>query len=683
MAHFTLSMATECDRSRPSFRLVVESPEYLIALLDENGRVVHTNQTLAEYFGSPPAAIIGRTIADLFPEPAAGEYYGHIAEVVSSQHARYIEVPVPFPARPSWVEALLLPEVDAHGAVGGVLIVARDVTSRREVEDGHTRLLRAVEQAAESVVITDATGLITHLNPSFERTSGYTRAEILGRHVRILKSGVHDQLFYEDLWRTLKGGDPWHGVFVNRRKDGVFYQEEATISPVRDDSGRVTHYVAVKRDVTRERALESQLQQVEQFEAIGRLAGGVAHDFNNIIGVIQGYTELLQQSVAPEDPRRSDIDEIGAAAARAASLTQQLLAYSRRQVLQPKPLRLDDVLRQNAAVLGRVLGEDVTIEVDSDGQSAFIYMDPTQLDRVLMNLAVNARDAMPAGGVLSFETRNVDTLQEPRATLPPGPYVMLAVTDTGCGMNPTTLEHAFEPFFTTKPSGKGTGLGLSTVHGIVKQSGGHIEVTSQPSVGTSFHIWLPRYEDLHKPAELEPPQEEVGLAGRETVLLAEDDHSVRTLTSRVLRNLGYTVLVASNGAEAVSLAASYEQSIDLLLTDVIMPDLNGRALADRLCRHRPRMRVLYISGYTDDIIGHHGVLKPGIHFLAKPFSGSVLARAVRQALDSTSWRPLGTDHWPSTTSGARIAAIDYGDGAQGCCSGALSAEARDRARPLT
>jgi two-component system cell cycle sensor histidine kinase/response regulator CckA len=371
-------------------------------------------------------------------------------------------------------------------------------------------------------------------------------------------------------------------------------------------------------------------------EAIGRLAGGIAHDFNNLLTAINGYSDLLLSDLAPDDPKRADLEHIMEAGERATSLTSQLLAFSRKQILQPRILDLNDAITEASKILRRLIGEDIDLVAVTKPSLGQVKADPGQIQQILMNLAVNARDAMPHGGKLTIETANVD-LDEHYVHLhpivPPGRYVMLAVSDTGIGMDDKTKAHLFEPFFTTKELGKGTGLGLSTIYGIVKQSNGFVWVYSEPERGTTFKIYLPREEGEADTFD-DHEKEELGLLGVETILAVEDDASVRSLVIRALRKRGYTVLEASTGMEALRTAQEFEGNIHLLLTDVVMPEMSGKALATQIETARPGIKVLFVSGYTNNAVVHHGVLDPNVAFLQKPFTADVLARKVREVIDS-------------------------------------------------
>jgi two-component system, cell cycle sensor histidine kinase and response regulator CckA len=510
-----------------------------------------------------------------------------------------------------------------------------DITDRRRAETEHKLLATAIEQAAEVIVVTDAQASIQYVNPAFETTTGYARNEVLGKNPRILQSGKQDEAFYRGLWDTLTNGNTWHGRFINRKKDGQHYTEDATISPVRDEAGSIVSYVAVKRDITRDLDLEAQLLQSQKMEGIGRLAGGVAHDFNNILSVILSYAGFALGVVKEGDALRDDIIEIRKAGERAAALTRQLLAFSRKQVLQPESLELNRILTNMEKMLQRIIGEDIDLVQVLAPDLGLVTADPGQIEQVIMNLAVNARDAMPEGGKLTIETANVeldlDYAAQHREVVP-GPYVMIAVSDSGVGIDQQTMTRMFEPFFTTKGAGKGTGLGLSTVMGIVKQSGGSIFVYSEIGKGTTFKIYLPRELSTASAAGAKPTTMAQPSTGTETILVVEDEEPLRRIARRTLEAAGYKVLTAANGDEALATSAGRGGAIHLLLTDVVMPQMSGRVLATQLTKQRPALKVLYMSGYTDNAIVHHGVLDAGTQFIAKPFTVDSLTRKVHEVL---------------------------------------------------
>ena len=468
---------------------------------------------------------------------------------------------------------------------------------------------------------------------------GYAEQEFLAMTVRDIRPASELPRVEE----TLHGHDG--GTFSgyrHRRKDGTPIDVDIEAQPI-TFAGRSARLV-LARDVTARRQLEEQLRQAQKMEAVGQLAGGIAHDFNNLLTAILGCTQLLLHATPPEDQRREDVEEIKNAGLRAAELTRQLLAFSRRQVLAPKVLDVNAVVANMDKMLRRLLGEDVALVTHLAADLGPVSADPGQLEQVLLNLAVNARDAMPHGGRLTIDTANVfltEEYAERHHRLPPGPYVLLAVSDTGVGMDEMTQKHLFEPFFTTKEVGKGTGLGLATVYGIVKQSGGYIWVYSEPGHGTTLKVYLPRVPGAAEPLPVAVASPELR-RGTETVLLVEDAAPVRSLARKGLQGYGYQVLEAADGPAALELSARHPGEIDILVTDVVMPGMSGRELAERLAPARPGMRVLYTSGYTDDAMVHQGVLRSGVAFLQKPFVPETLARKVREVLDGEKGEGRGT-----------------------------------------
>ncbi|MCX7825484.1 MAG: ATP-binding protein, partial [Verrucomicrobiae bacterium] len=420
------------------------------------------------------------------------------------------------------------------------------------------------------------------------------------------------------------------------RKDGARIWVSMHARSVLDANGQIERIEGTVVDITRRKQLEEELRQSQKMEAIGRLAGGIAHDFNNMMMAILGYSEMLLEQLPKESPYHKEVEEIFQAGERAADLTRELLAFSRRQILQPKVINLNEVVLAVSKMLRRLISENIELVVQTAEDLGSIKTDPGQFGQVVMNLALNARDAMPGGGRLVIQTANCaldEAAAQQHVGLTAGDYVTLTVTDTGIGMDPETMAHVFEPFFTTKDRARGSGLGLSIVYGIVNQSGGHIHVQSEPGRGTTFVIYMPRVDQPAEPVSLPPPAAPPA-RGTETVLLAEDEDTVRHLVSEVLRRNGYAVLIARDGAEALALAGRQKGPIHLLLTDIVMPGLDGYELADRLARVRPETKILYMSGYADHDIVRQDAIRPGSAFLQKPFAPDVLARRIRELLDA-------------------------------------------------
>jgi len=525
---------------------------------------------------------------------------------------------------------------DDTGKAFRMIGTVQDITERMAAEQDRLKLFRAVEQSSNLVVITDVEGRIEYVNPRFTEVTGYTPAEVIGRNPRILKSGETPPEQYRDLWESILSGREWHGEFHNKRKNGDLYWEHATISPIKNAKGILTHFLAIKEDLTSRRILEEQVRQSQKMEAVGRLAGGVAHDLNNLLGVIVGYASMEEGELPQDDPLLGSVQAIREAGERATTMIRQLLAFSRKQVFQLTVLNPNDVIKDLNKLLRRMIGEDVDLITVLGSEVGTIKADVGQIEQVIVNLAVNSRDAMPDGGRLTIETANVEldeTYARDHVGVRPGPYVMFKMSDTGTGIDPKIVPHIFEPFFTTKEKGKGTGLGLSTVYGIVKQSGGEISVHSEQGKGTTIEIYLPRVEEPKpEPKMTQRPAERK--QGVETVLVVEDDEMMRKVVVRALTRSGYRVIEADSPEVALAALETHDGTIHLLLTDVVMPGMSGVELGCRLTSLVPGAKVLYMSGYSDSGVVIHDRPNSGLGFIQKPFNSRVLLEKVREILGS-------------------------------------------------
>jgi PAS domain S-box-containing protein len=508
------------------------------------------------------------------------------------------------------------------------LAVATDVSELLRAEDSRRRLETAMEQAGEGIVVVDPHGRIQYANPAFDRMMGLTDRTSVEMAIGELSFGPDDETLLADIRRTVARGETWHGRYESTWKDGSRHVRDASVAPVRGPTRQLESLVGVLRDVTRETELERDLLHSQKMEALGRLAAGVAHDFNNLLTVIGGCASSLRREDATGDEAIEAASQIEAAAARAGSLTRQLLAFVRKSPECPAPFDLGDRMSRMGDMLKRLIGEDVALELSIPPALGWIEADPAQIEQVVLNLAANARDAMPEGGRLTLAAR-----EEPDGA--DGGWVVLSVSDTGSGMDEDTLGRAFDPFFTTKEPGRGTGLGLSAVYGIVRAAGGRVRAQSTPGGGTLFELWFPRVPPGAAPA-LEPPgrPSEGGAARGETILLVEDEPLVRRLAKRTLEKLGYAVVEAADPREALERAAGHAGQLDLMLTDVVMPHMSGFELAARVRAARPGLKVLAMSGYSD--VGPEAAGESGgwCSFLEKPFGPDELARAVRSALDA-------------------------------------------------
>jgi PAS domain S-box-containing protein len=527
---------------------------------------------------------------------------------------------------------------DEHPAAQQPRASERKLPSEERLRDAHSMLSTLVSAAPQAIVAADLDWRVTLWNGTAERLFGWTADEVMGRVVPFIPQEQIAEL------RTIAGPrEQPHGApgtaMRHVRKDGSFVDTLFSTGVLRDAAGEAAGYIAVVTDLTEHKLLEAQLRQAQKMEAVGQLAGGVAHDFNNILTVIKAHTFIALEGLPEDAPAREDLVAVNVAAGRAADLTRHLLAFSRKQLLQPRVLDLNTAVSGVLPMLARLIGEDIEVVTQLAPSLGSVSADPAQLEQVIMNLAVNARDAMAHGGVFRIATANVELfharVMEDGFTVPPGSYVELEVGDTGCGMDAATRSRVFEPFFTTKEQGKGTGLGLAMVYGIVKQSGGYVRVESAPGKGTRFEIWLPRIQSSEEEApHFDPPAAPRG--GTETILVVEDEEAVRHVVRRILELQGYTVHVARNGAEALRIAREQEGRIDLVMTDVILPEMSGPAIVERLLAEWPRARVLFMSGYAAEEVAKRGLLAPGTALLRKPFTLEELARAVRAVLDAPS-----------------------------------------------
>lgn len=511
---------------------------------------------------------------------------------------------------------------------------------RHKAEAQLARLASVVEQASESIIIVNLDGDIEYVNPNFEKITGFKSEEVLGKNPKILKSSEHSKAYYQNLWNTITSGNTWSGIFHNRRKDGTLFYEDAVIFPIKDQAGKIINYASVKRDITSEKLLEEQLIQSQKLEGIGQLAGGIAHDFNNILTAIMGYSEIALMNLEPEDQVYRDVSAIRKAGQKASDLTRQLLAFSRKQLIQPKIIDINRLIVDLNKMLNRLISEDIKLKLILPSKIGRINADPGQIEQILINFIVNARDALnhpsikPARKSITIETKDVvvdETFLFSKKEMPTGPYVLISVSDTGAGMDEETKRKIFEPFFTTKKDSKGTGLGLATVYGIVKQNNASIFVESQINRGTTFKIYWPCVDAGEPLAESGEDDDEL-VGGNETILFVEDDRGVRSFSYKALCSLGYNVITAENGIDALEIFKNKNLKFDLLITDVIMPDMGGKELVEKLSEDIQDLKVLYASGYTDDHIVNSGVLDKGINFIQKPYRIQMLANKIREVL---------------------------------------------------
>ena len=624
------------------YRRIVENTSEGIWTYDAQGITTFMNGRLASLLGYTVAEAVGQPIYAFLPESGRRAAEARLERRQNGVAERVDTVLLRKDSTELWASIQTNPLFDAQACFEGGLALVTDFSAQRHADETRARLAAIVESSEDAILSATLEGTITSWNRGAELLLQYPAAEITGKSLLLLVSPAmvdNERSMFESAARG-EAVVPYESE--RRRKDGSTVDVALTVSPVRDASGMVIGISEIVRDLTVRRQTEAtlrrteeQFRQAQKMEAVGRLAGGVAHDFNNLLSVVLSYSSFALERLSAGDPLRSDVEQIEIAGNRATELTRQLLAFSRQQVLQPRVLDLSQIIAGMKLMLGRLLGEDIELTILTGPALGRVLADQGQLEQVVMNLAVNARDAMPDGGRITIETVNVQ-LDTPyvgsHLGVAPGDYVMLAISDTGVGMDESTRARIFEPFFTTKAHGKGTGLGLSTVFGIVEQSGGHLGVYSEPGRGCTFKVYLPRTDRLAPVPSLGGAPAD--LRGTETILLVEDEAQVRAAACAILRRKGYNVLETSNGGEAFLLSQEFGAKIHLLLTDVVMPRMSGRKLSERLVLERPEMKVLFVSGYTDDAIVHHGVLDAGVAFLQKPFTPDSLLRKVRDVLDA-------------------------------------------------
>jgi len=636
------------ERSQKRLRDLIDGlgPSMFVGLMTPDGILIECNRSSLAAAGLKPEDVLGKPFEETFwwaySKEVQQQLRETIARAVRGEGSRYDVQVRAAEGQLIDVDFSLYPLRDETGEVVYLVPSASVITERKRAEESLRLLGTAVEQSKESIVITDADldlpgPRIIFVNPAFTKMTGFTAEEAVGKTPRILQGPHTDKAVLRRLRQNLQRGEAFEGEAINYRKDGKEFNLEWQIAPLRDASGNTTHFVAIQHDITERKQLETQLFQSQKMETVGKLAGGIAHEFNSILTAIIGRSELLLNDLPSGSPDFANAIAIRNAADLAAALTKQLLAYGRKQILRSESLNLNHVLAGMEAMLRHLMGSDVDVRVVTAVDLPAVKADAGQVEQVIMNIAINAREAMHHGGKLTLETSTATLNEEYVRHFPevkPGDYVMIAISDTGTGMSGEVKARLFEPFFTTKSVGEGTGLGLATCHGIIKQSGGHISVYSELGRGTTFKVYLPQTGQRTEVSTATPASPALP-RGTETILLVEDDTSLREMASLLLQRLGYAVLVAANGPEALSLTQQPDtERIDLLFTDIVMPQMDGKELSNRIMAIHPNTKVLFTSAYTETAIVHQGVLDPGVSLLQKPFTPAALALKVRELLDA-------------------------------------------------
>jgi two-component system, cell cycle sensor histidine kinase and response regulator CckA len=637
-AHYRALFQAEAARRKNEelYRNALDSILEGCEIIDFTWRHIFINTSATRHSNRRKEDLLDNPLMEVFPGIEHTDAYAAFERCMNERTSQHIETLLDHPDKSrSWYEISVQPIPE------GIFVLTSDITDRKRTEAENERLAAAIAQCGEVVIVLDTDKIIQYANPAFETITGFKREEVIGRPLPVNES--QDEAFYREFWKALESGKTWKGRLINRKKDGVLYTEEAIISPVFGASGSIVSYVSVTRDISEylklqneKEKLQEQFLQAQKMESIGRLAGGIAHDFNNMLNVISGHAQLALDVISPDHPLFQHFQEISKAALHSTDLTRQLLAFARKQTIAPKTLDLNSAVAELLSIIQRMIGEDIDLTWNPGLELWPVNIDPAQLNQVLTNLAVNARDAIDKNGKIVIETRNMVLDENYCAThqdYVAGEYVMLTLSDNGCGMDKEVIDHIFEPFFSTKKIGKGTGLGLATVYGIVKQNNGFINIYSEPNHGATINIYFPRHNSPAIARDM-GTKPEPSRGGVDTILLVEDEPTVLSLTQRLLEHLGYTVMTAARPTEAMRLAENYAGEIHLLLADVIMPEMTGRELSEKLTILRPQIKTLFMSGYTADIIAHRGILEQGIHFIQKPFSGRALAAKVREAFET-------------------------------------------------
>lgn len=616
------------------YALVTNGIPYLIAQVGRDERYLFANKGYAEWAGLGAEQIVGQTVREVVGELVYGLSEGYIRQALQGIPCHF-ERHVTKDGQIMEQSLDFVPQNNEQGETVSYFALIHDMTDIKHAEKELQKLHQAVEQSPVSVLITDTAGIIEYVNPKLVQMTGYRPEELYGQTPRIFQGDTPAEVF-ADLWRTIRSGATWEGNIHNRKKTGELFWERATIAPIRNKAGEITHYLAVKDDITKQLQIEEQLRHAQRLDSIGQLAGGIAHDFNNVLTVIGGYASLVEGQLDKAQLDTSMVKEVSAAVERATSLTRGLLAFSRKKQMETRAHDLNLVISGVRKMLDRLITEDITLTTNLFEHPLSVRIDLGEIEQVLINLVTNARDAMPKGGTIAISTsqQTIDLdYVAAHGYGTPGTYALIAVSDTGTGMDKATCSRIFDPFFTTKEVGRGTGLGLAIAYGIFKQHNGLINVYSEPGVGTTFKAYLPLIMDT---AVLPPVEDSINspLSGTETILVVEDDYHIRDLMAKILTSTGYSVILAVDGEDAMEKYKEYRHSIQLVITDIIMPKKNGAEVYNEIRQLNANTKVIFTSGYTNDILQSRGGIQAGVELLLKPVLPKLLLQKVREHLDA-------------------------------------------------
>ena len=630
------------DNGPPFQAILLDQIHDLVTATDLAGRITYVNDAVCQAVGRRREELIGDHISTFGEDPQRGARQQDIVHLtLTLGQWRGVVVNIGQNGEPILLDCRTRLLHDENGQPTGMVGISSDITQAKQREQELGRLAEAVRQASEGIVVTDPAGRIQYANPAFETITGYPAGEVTGKNPRFLKSGRHDQTFYQRLWQTILGGSRWTGVLVNKRKDGSLYTADCSISPMKNEKGQVTQFVWITRDISDAVALEKRIAQAQQMEAIGTLAGGIAHDFNNLLFPIFGLSELMMEEMPETSPYRENMRAILKAARRGRDLVKQILSFSRNVEPKKRPILVQPVLKEVYKLARSTMPTNIAIHQHIESHCGTVMADPTQLHQLTMNLITNAYHAVEKGtGQIAFELEEaeVNTAHATGLTIGPGRYAVIRVSDTGDGIDPELMDKIFEPYFTTKELGKGTGLGLSVVYGIVKDHGGDIRVVSERGKGCTFSVYLPLVKNSH--ASDRPEPQEVLERGTERILLLDDEEPIVRLEKMMLERLGYHVTACTSSIEAMKVFKTNPGDFDLVITDMAMPDMTGDRLAGELVAIRPDIAIVICTGFSETIDDANAREMGIAGFLMKPVVKSDLARTVRRVLDKTTGNAL-------------------------------------------